>query len=236
MNKLIPVAAVLALCGCVCDRCVMSGTDDEKGFVHLFNGKDLNGWVGRTDLFSVESGELVFKEGPHNFGNLFFNRPFTNFVARFSFKLVPNGNNGFAIRAGRQCFDGGALVGGNELLRDAAYNGMEIQVLDNTGDKKQHLKAWQYHGSIYGVVAAQRDCLKPVGEWNEEEIVVCGEDVTVTVNGKVILATSVKDIDSEGGTPDGKKHPGLHNPSGYVGFLGHTMPVRFRDIRIKELN
>ena len=35
--------------------------------------------------------------------------------------------------------------------------------------------------------------------------------------------------------PDGKPHPGLHNPSGYIGFLGHTMPVRFRNIRIKEL-
>lgn len=235
MGKLIPVAAALVLCGCVCDRCGVSEKDDEKGFVRLFNGRNLDGWVGRTDLFSVEGDELVFKEGPCNFGNLFFNRPFTNFIARFSFKLVPNGNNGFAIRAGRPCIDGGALVGGNDLLCDAAYNGMEIQVLDNTGDKKQNLKAWQYHGSIYGVVAAQRDCLKPVGEWNEDEVVACGEDITVVVNGRTILATSVKDLPIDGKTPDGKCHPGLHNRSGYVGFLGHTMPVRFRNIRIREL-
>ena len=64
---------------------------------------------------------------------------------------------------------------------------------------------------------------------------VDGENVTVVLNGKTILATSVKDLPTDGTTPDGKPHPGLHNPSGYVGFLGHTMPVRFRDIRVKEL-
>ena len=131
--------------------------------------------------------------------------------------------------------DGGALIGGNKVMTDAAYNGMEIQVLDDTGDKKQHLKAWQYHGSIYGVVAAQKGALRPVGEWNDEEVTVDGENVTVVLNGKTILATSVKDLPTDGTTPDGKPHPGLHNPSGYVGFLGHTMPVRFRNIRVKEL-
>ena len=183
----------------------------------------------------MENGELVFKEGPKNFGNLFYQRPFTNFTARFSFKLVPNGNNGFAVRAGKECVEGGALIGGNKVMSDAAYNGMEIQILDDTGDKKQHLKAWQYHGCIYGVVTAQKGALRPVGEWNDEEVTVDGENVTVILNGKTILATSVKDLPTDGTTPDGKPHPGLHNSSGYVGFLGHTMPVRFRNIRVKEL-
>lgn len=207
----------------------------EPGFTRIFNGKDLDGWIGAKHLYYVENGELVFREGPKNFGNLFYNRPFTNFTARFSFKLVPNGNNGFAVRAGRECVDGGALVGGNKVMKDAAYNGMEIQVLDDTGDKKQHLKAWQYHGSIYGVTAARKGALRPVGEWNDEEVTVCGENVKVVLNGKTILSTSVKDLPTDGTTPDGKPHPGLHNPSGYIGFLGHTMPVRFRDIRVREL-
>lgn len=237
MNRIVylMVLGTMLLSGCVCSQCSCHDANDEYGFTRIFNGRDLDGWVGRKDLFLVENGELVFKEGPKNYGNLFYERPFTNFVARFSFKLVPNGNNGFAIRAGKECVEGGALVGGNKVMTDAAYNGMEIQVLDNTGDKKQQLKAWQYHGSIYGVVAAQRDCLKPVGEWNDEEIVANGSDITVTVNGKTVLSTSVKDLDVNGGTPDGKPHPGLHNPCGFVGFLGHTMPVRFRNIRIKPL-
>lgn len=207
----------------------------EPGFTRIFNGKDLDGWVGATNLFYAENGDLVFREGKKNFGNLFYDREYRDFTARFSFKLVPNGNNGFAVRAGRACVDGGALIGGNKLMKDAAYNGMEIQVLDDTGSLKQKNKARQYCGSIYGVVAAQKGHLRPVGEWNDYDITVVGEYVTVVLNGVTILSTSVKDLPTDGKTPDGKPHPGLHNPSGYLGFLGHTMPVRFRNIRVKEL-
>lgn len=231
-------AALLPGCRLVGDETPAMTSDDrgkclgESGFLPLFNGKDLDGWIGAKHLYFVENGELVFKEGEKNFGNLMYHRPFTNFIARFSFKLVPNGNNGFAVRAGPETIDGGALVGGNACMKDPAYNGMEIQILDNTGDKKQHLKAWQLHGSIYGVTAAQRGALRPVGEWNDEEVIVDGENVTVVLNGRTILATTVKDIEA---TSDGKPHPGLHNPSGYIGFLGHTMPVRVRGIRVLEL-
>ena len=67
---------------------------------------------------------------------------------------------------------------------------------------------------------------------DDEEVVADGPNVTVTLNGHVILAMSVKDCTV---FPDGKEHPGLANSSGYLGFLGHTMPVRIRDIRIREL-
>ena len=222
------------LAGVMLAGCVWSG-EVEPGFRPLFNGRNLDGWLGATNLFYAERGELVFREGEKNFGNLFYHRDFKNFTVRFSFKLVPNGNNGFAIRAGRDCVTGGALIGGNALMRDAAYNGMEIQILDDTGSLKQKNKAWQYCGSIYGVTAAQKGHLRPVGEWNDYEITAVGENITVILNGVTILATSVKDLPTDGSTPDGKPHPGLHNPSGYVGFLGHTMPVRFRNIRIREL-
>ena len=223
-----------ALAGAMLAGCVWSG-EVEPGFRSLFNGRDLDGWIGATNLFYVENGDLVFREGERNFGNLFYHRRFANFTARFQFRLVPNGNNGFALRAGDACVQGGALVGGNEIMRDAAYNGMEIQILDDTGSLKQKNKAWQYCGSIYGVAAAQKGHLRPVGEWNDYEISAVGENVTVVLNGTTILATSVKDLSTDGATPDGKPHPGLHNPSGYIGFLGHTMPVRFRNIRIREL-
>ena len=71
----------------------------ESGFVQIFNGRDLDGWIGAKHLYYVENGELVFKEGPKNFGNLFYHKPFANFTARFSFKLVPNGT---ARRCGRR--------------------------------------------------------------------------------------------------------------------------------------
>ena len=207
----------------------------EPGYERLFNGKDLDGWIGATNLYYAENGELVFKEGEKNFGNLFYHKKFANFNARFQFKLVPNGNNGFAFRAGDETIGGGALIGGNTAITDAGYNGMEIQILDDTGSLKQKNKAWQYCGSIYGVCAAQKGHLRPVGEWNDYDITADGDCITVVLNGVTILSTSIKDLDTKGGTPDGKEHPGLHNKTGYLGFLGHTMPVRMRNIRIKEL-
>ncbi|MDO4573587.1 MAG: DUF1080 domain-containing protein [Planctomycetia bacterium] len=192
----------------------------EDGFVSLFNGKDLTGWVGRTDLYEVlPGGVLGFVAGERNYGNLMYHEKFGDFVFRFEFKLVPNGNNGLGIRA-------------TAIDKDAAYEGMELQILDDSGDKKQHLKPYQYHGSIYGVVAAKKGFLKPVGEWNCQEVEAVGSRIKVTLNGTVILDTDVSGITE---TPDGKAHPGLHNAKGYLGFLGHTMPVQFRNIRIKKL-
>jgi len=41
-----------------------------------------------------------------------------------------------------------------------------------TAIRSIRLKNWQAHRSIDGVVAAERGCLKPAGEWNEETVVV----------------------------------------------------------------
>ncbi len=69
---------------------------------------------------------------------------------------------------------------------------------------------------------------------NEEEIVANGDNIKVTVNGVVILEGNIRDA-VKNGTPDGKEHPGLFNKKGHIGFLGHGSPVKFRNIRIKEL-
>ena len=81
--------------GCVCPCGSSWFGDDEEGFVQLFNGKDLDGWSDMKHVYHVENGELVFTGGHDVFGNIFYHRPFTNFIARFEFKLKYHGNNGF---------------------------------------------------------------------------------------------------------------------------------------------
>jgi hypothetical protein len=191
---------------------------DEEGFVSVFNGVDLTGWTGNTEGYAVENGNLVcLKDGG---GNLYVDQEYSDFVLRFAFKLEPGGNNGVGIRA--------------EQGKNAAYYGMEIQIIDDTAPEYADLQPWQYHGSVYGVAPAERGHQRPVGEWNEEEIVAEGNHVTVTLNGAVIVDV---DLDAVGrpATIDGKEHPGLFNASGYVGFLGHGHRVAFRNIRLKEL-
>jgi hypothetical protein len=91
---------------------------------------------------------------------------------RFEFKLEEGANNGLGIRA--------------PLEGDAAYVGMELQILDDNAAEKKYgkLRPAQFHGSIYDVVPAKRGALKPAGEWNSQEVVCEGRNVKVTLNGR----------------------------------------------------
>ncbi len=196
--------------------------DQEKaeGFNLLFNGKNLDNWQGDKIDYTAENGEMIVspKEGGH--GNIYTGKEYSDFIFRFEFQLTPGANNGVGIHA--------------PLEGDAAYVGKEIQVLDNTADIYKNLQPYQYHGSVYGVIPAKREFLKPIGEWNSEEIMVRGDDFKVTLNGTVIVDGNVKEA-SKNGTADHKDHPGLLRHKGYIGFLGHGSDLKFRNIRIKEL-
>ncbi len=198
-------------------------TEEEinDGFISLFNGKNLNGWQGNTTDYYAENGELVVnpKRGGH--GNLFTEKEYSDFIFRFDFQLTPGANNGLGIRA--------------PLEGDAAYVGMELQILDNTAPIYANLHEYQYHGSVYGVIPAKRGFLNPVGEWNSEEVIVQGSKVKVILNGETIVDGDIKEA-SKNGTIDGNDHPGLKREKGYIGFLGHGSELKFKNIRIKNLS
>jgi hypothetical protein len=196
---------------------------DAEGFIPLFNGKDLTGWIGDTVSYFAEDGKIVcgkpgrVSKGP---GNLYTNREFSDFILRFEFKLTPGANNGLGIRMAQNSH--------------AAYDAMELQILDNTADKYKNLQPYQYHGSIYGVVPAKRGHLKPVGEWNVQEVIAKGRRITVRLNGTVIVDADLDEA-STPTTMDKRAHPGLKRTQGHIAFLGHGDHLEFRNIRIKEL-
>ena len=188
----------------------------EEGFVSLFNGKDLSGWIGATNGYAVENGMIYCN--PKIGGNLLTEKQYDNFILRFEFQLYTNSNNGLGIRC---------PASGN-----AAYNGMELQILDDSGSMYKTLKPYQYHGSVYGVVPAKRGSQKKVGVWNFQEVRAIGSKITVILNGDVIVDTDLSTIKE---TMDGHQHPGLHNAKGHIGWLGHGFRVDWRNIRIKEV-
>ncbi|MEL6593230.1 MAG: DUF1080 domain-containing protein [Bacteroidota bacterium] len=194
--------------------------DKEAKFVSLFNGQDLDGWVGNKDSYRVEEGMIVVDPQGGGGGNLYTEEEYSNFVLRFEFQLTPGANNGLGIHA--------------PLEGDAAYLGKELQILDNTASKYDSLKVYQYHGSLYGVMPARRGHLKPIGEWNQQEVSVQGSQIEVILNGTSILSGDYVEA-SKDGTLDGREHPGLQRRKGHIGFLGHGDVLRFRNIEIKEL-
>ena len=248
-----------ALAACVSLGAAMP---DAEGFVPLFNGKDLTGWVGATSSYGVETikvkmagtGEmkemnvLACQPGKGSGGNLCTEKEFENFILRFEFCMPENGNNGLGLRM-------------TDIHKDAAYHAMcELQLLDDGGDayydkaaKKDKLRSYQYTGSVYGIVPAKRDnfnkqiwgkdknftgggsYVRKPGMWNFEEVKVVGSEIEVYLNGYLITKGDVSQFKGDGDTPDGKKHPGLHNAAGPIGWLGHGYNVKWKNIRIKEL-
>ena len=212
-----------------------AGQSGEQGFTTLFNGRDLTGWVygQRANGTENKSGQgyqvadgVLFSTREDG-GNLYTAKEYADFVFRFEFKLTENANNGIGIRA--------------PLQGDAAYAGIEIQVLDDGGSEYTKLQPFQYHGSIYGMIPAKRGFQKPVGEWNSEEITARGRRITVKLNGTTIVDASLDDITDEDtlerhrdlSRPEGSR--GIANTRGHIGLLGHGTRVEFRNLRIREL-
>ncbi|MDP6058212.1 MAG: DUF1080 domain-containing protein, partial [Pirellulaceae bacterium] len=149
---------------------------------------------------------------------IYTEKEYSDFAVRFQFKLPPGGNNGLAIRYPGQ--------------GDTAYKGMcELQVLDNTATKYERLDKRQYHGSAYGMVAAHRGFLRPIGQWNFQEVTVKGSTIRVELNGTQILNADLAAVKEFMGKPVS----GKDRTSGHFGFAGHSSPVEFRDIQIRDL-
>jgi len=204
---------------------VLTAEEKEQGFELLFDGTALSPeiWQDERSIagYPVREGAIVCDRG----GNLFTKKEYGDFVFRFEFKLPPGGNNGVGIRA-------------EAVDKDAAYHGFEIQILDNSAERYRNLRPYQFHGSIYGLVPAKRDpekndYLKPVGEWNFQEIIVIGSKIIVFLNGEAIVAA---DLDQFKQGPNRSEHAGLYRTKGFVGFLGHGDPVQFRNVRIRSLD
>ncbi len=183
-------------------------------FTDVFNGKDLTGWTGAVDNYEVIDGAIQCKEGKG--GVLHTSGQYSNFSALMEFQLPPGGNNGLALR-----YPGSG---------DTAYVGMcELQVLDNDAEKYARLDPRQYHGSAYGMVAAQRGYLRDAGEWNYQRVTVNGSSIQVELNGTPILdgdLSQVEDFMAD------RPHPGKDRTTGYFGFAGHSDPVRFRRVSL----
>jgi len=193
---------------------------DADGFTELINGRDLSNWQGAVDNYEVKDGLVVCKTGKG--GDLLTKDEYTDFILRCEFRLPPAGNNGIALRT---------PTGGH-----SSSDGLELQVIDSDGYNAKHpkspLKPYQYHGSLYHCVGAKHGYLRPVGEWNYQEVEVRGQRIKVTLNGTKILDVDIDQFDRSQ-----IEHPpkGLDQRTGHIGFAGHSDPVAYRSFKVKRL-
>lgn len=212
----------------------LTAEEAADGFKVLFDGRSMHNFTGNKIDYVPVDGNIYVTAAYGNGGNLYTVDEFSDFILRFDFCFEREGvNNGVGIRT--------------PMNVDAAYEGMEIQILDHDAPIYKNLRDYQVHGSVYGIIPAKRIKHQPLGKWSTEEIRAVGDHITVTVNGEVILdgnireATQGHNVSPDGDkknpyTVDHKNHPGLFNKSGHIGFLGHGAGIKLRNIRIKDLS
>lgn len=190
----------------------------EPGFQPIFNGKDLQGWQGvggATTNWKVQNGILSCTGKPGS-SWIATKKKYANFELRLEFNIPTDGNSGIFIRAPK---DGAPWVAG-----------LEIQVLDDYGDKWKNLKPAQFTGAIYAVQAPSVRATKKAGQWQTIRIRCLGQKCNVWLNGKHVLNSDLVDL--------AKKSPGvagLKRRDGFIGLQNHSSPVHFREIEIKPI-
>ena len=190
---------------------------EETVYGRLFNGYNLEGWeaIGRdTDGWDAADG-ILFTTGDGR-GWLSTTSQYHDFILELEYRLPEGANTGVFLRAPRE---------GNP-----AFEGMEIQILDDYADKYSNLQPWQYTGSIYAVKAPSKQVTRPAGEWQSMKIKADGPVIQVTVNGEMIVNTSLirymELVDD---------HPGLVRRTGYIGLQNYGDRVEFRNIVIRQI-
>ena len=125
----------------------LSDEEKKQGFEVLFDGSNMDKWVGSKTSYMLKDGVIEVNPTGGSGGNLYTAEEYADFEFRFEFQLTPGANNGLGIRA--------------PLTGDAAYVGMELQILDNDAPVYAKLNPYQYHGSVYGVLPSKSNPVHP---------------------------------------------------------------------------
>ena len=198
----------------------LSKKEKKEKYEILFDGTDMSNWISNSNEYKLIDGCIVMQP-VDGYGNLYTKIVYDNFILRFEFLLTPEANIGLGLRH-------------NIVTEKSGYDGMELQILDNSAPVYANLKPYQYHGSLYGWVPAKTGYLKPTGEWNYQEVVADGSNIKIMLNGNTILDTDIQEVLKD--VPEDKRPKTLLYKKGHIAFLGHNSVIKLRNIRIKELD
>ncbi len=198
----------------------LNAGEPPKGFTALFNGKNLDGWKAKTGGWAVEDGVLTRK--PRS-GYIWTEKAYGDFILDVEVKVSPRCNSGIFFRTDP---------------KNSVQGGFEIQVMDTTGKKKL---GKHDHGALYDALAPSANPAKPRGQWDRFVITCKGPKVTVSINGKQVVAANLDQWTTGNRNPDGSRNKfktALKDlpRTGHIGFQDHGQDVWFRNIYLKRLD
>lgn len=227
------------------EEAVINGLTEAEvadGWILMFDGKTSDGWRGYgKDHFpagwEITEGTIKMigsgkgEAGAEDGGDVIFNQEFENFNWKLEWKISEGGNSGI-FYLGQE----------NTELGPIWKTAPEMQVLDNDKHpdailgKDGNRKA----GSLYDIFPADPQNAKPVGEWNQVEIIVYKGTVVHKQNGVVVVEYHLW-TDEWNEAVAGSKFPGLNpdwadvSSKGYLGLQDHGDDVWFRNLKVKAL-
>lgn len=235
-------AALLVTIASAVTSTIVAGAHVEEGFKSLFNGKDLTGWEGRSNHWSVRDGAIsgaTTKENPTK-GNTFLiwkGGTVDDFELRLTYRIAANNTSGFAnsgvqyrsvdrgnyVAAGYQAdFEAGKTYSG--ILYDEAAGAGGRGIMAARGEKV----VWgeDCKKQVAGSVGKSDEIQAAIKneEWNDYVIVAKGNHLVHKING--VVTVDVVDNCSKR-LSSGILALQLH--------AGEPMTVEFKNIRIKPL-
>jgi hypothetical protein len=206
---------------------VLSAKEKRDGWILLFDGKTLNGWMTSSEKPSkvpVEDGCIQ----PHGCGGymMIHEKMWENFALSLDFKLSKGCNSGVFFRTY-------SLVPRRD--NDVGYNGIEVAI-DDSAPRAGYTDT----GALYDLAKPTKNAMKPAGEWNRMVLTVDGQKVTVEVNGEVVNRVDLDKFTEKNRRPDGSEHKfdeafKDHPRKGYIGLQDHGSPAWFKNIKLKPL-
>ncbi len=209
----------------------------DKGFESIFNGKDLSGWRGNKELWSVKDGAItgVTKADPkltHNTFLVWESGKLEDFELRLEYR-IEKGNSGIQYRS-KVLSEGkfGPIVGGYQADFEAGktYSGILYEergrgILARRGEKTE-IEPGQ-KPKVTGSVGKSEDIQAKIKneDWNDYRIVAKGGHLQHFING--VPTVEVTDNDQDKGAKSGVLALQIH--------VGPPMVVQFRNIRVKHL-
>ncbi len=226
MRAAILVAALVAAAPVLAADNELTPQEKADGWVLLFDGKTLDGWVtssGTPSKTPVEDGCI----NPHKCGGymMVHKEQWENFVLSLDFKISKGCNSGIFVRTSSLKPRPG---------KDVGFNGLEVAIDDTPGAG--------YHdtGAIYDLVKPTKQAMKPVGGWNHIVVTCDGSKITVELNGEVVTRMDMDEFTKPNLRPDGSMHKfdiayKDHPRKGYIGLQDHGSPCWFKNIKLKPL-
>ena len=185
--------------------------DAQEGWVSLFNGKDLTGWVKvGHEQWTVEDGAIHGKGVTQEYGYLMTEKHYQDFELAIRFQCVTSGNSGVFYRT---TFKPGTadVAEGYQFEIDRTMN-------HHTGGIYTARRGW-----IVWPSPENEFVIKPT-EWNDYVLTVVGNHHRARLNGVQVIdfTDPVNEVD------DGALALQLH--------AGGKAEMRFQDIFIRDLS